>query len=124
MPIAAFLFSLTWVVLGVFLLLLVRVGAKPVPTPASTSASTELRTLSVFRVRCVLGQGHFDEQAEKRLEKRMLPHSEYHLEPLSLKTMALDTTDELQSFASHSFEPQSFSSQSSGSQSLRFTRFL
>jgi hypothetical protein len=120
MPIAAFLFSLTWVVLGVFLLLLVRVGAKPVPTPAST----ELRTLSVFRVRCVLGQGHFDEQAEKRLEKRMLPHSEYHLEPLSLKTMALDTTDELQSFASHSFEPQSFSSQSSGSQSLRFTRFL
>jgi hypothetical protein len=120
MPIAAFLFSLTWVVLGVFLLLLVRIGAKPVPTPETSSACAELRTLSVFRVRCVLAQGHSEEQ----MDKRMLPHAKYHLEPLSLKTMALDTADELQTFASHSFEPQSFSSQSSRSQSFSFTRFL
>jgi hypothetical protein len=115
MAIAAFLFSLTWVMLGVFLLLLVRIGSKPVPTPGPSSISTELRALSVFRVRCVLGQGHSAEQ----MEKRMLPHTKHHLEPLSLKTMALDTADELQSF-----EPQSFGLQSSGSQSFRFTRFL
>jgi|HubBroStandDraft_2_1064218.scaffolds.fasta_scaffold75753_3 hypothetical protein len=121
MPIAAFLFSLTWVILGVFLLLLVRVGAKPVPTPEPSSASSELRTLSVFRVRCVLGQGPSEEQ----MEKRMRPHAKYHLKPLSLKTVALDTADELQSFASQAFEPQAFGLPSSpGSQSFRFTRFL
>ena len=110
MVMAAFLFSLAWLMLGVFLLLLVRIGSKPVPTPEPSSISTELRALSVFRVRCVLGQGHSEEQ----MEKRMLPYAKYHLEPLSLKTMAFDTADELQSF-----EPQS-----SGSQSFRFTRFL
>jgi hypothetical protein len=120
MAIAAFLFSLTWVMLGVFLLLLVRVGSKPVPTPERSSISTELRTLSVFRVRCVLGQGHSEEQ----MEKRMFPHAKYHLEPLSLRTMALDTADELQSFGSQAFEPQSFGLQSSGSRSFRFSRFL
>jgi hypothetical protein len=120
MPIAAFLVSLTWVILGVFLLLLVRVGAKPVPTPEPSSASTELRTLSVFRVRCVLGQGPSEEQ----MEKRTRPHAKYHLEPLSLKTMTLDTADELQSFASQAFEPQAFGLPASGSQSFRFTRFL
>lgn len=88
MTIAAFLFSLTWGILAVFFLLLVRLGARPVPSPEPRS--TRLRTLFVFRVECVLEQGHF--------EKRIRPHAKYHLEPLTLKTTILDPVDNSQSF--------------------------
>jgi hypothetical protein len=88
MPIAAFLFSLTWGILTLFFLLLVRIGAKPVPTPEPRS--TPLRAMFVFRVQCVLGQGHF--------EKRTRHHVKYHLEPLTLKTTASDPAGNSQSF--------------------------
>ncbi|MFZ0957046.1 MAG: hypothetical protein WAN60_11940 [Candidatus Sulfotelmatobacter sp.] len=88
MPIAAFLLSFTWGMLTVFFLLLVRAGAKPVPTPGPRS--TQLRTLFVFRVQYVLEQGHF--------EKRTRPHAKYHLEPVALKTTDVDPADNLQSF--------------------------
>jgi hypothetical protein len=88
MPIAAFLLSLTWGILTVFFVLLVRAGAKPVPSPEPRS--TQLRALFVFRVQCVLGQGHF--------EKRIRPHPKYHWERLTLKTTVLDPADNSQSF--------------------------
>jgi hypothetical protein len=87
MPIAAFLFSLTWGILTVFLLLLVRAGAKPAPSPEPRS--TQLRTLFVFRVQSVL---------RPRCEKRVRPHAKYHLERLTLKTTILDSADDSQSF--------------------------
>jgi hypothetical protein len=91
---AAFLFSLTWGILTAFFLLLVRAGAKPVPTPEPRSK--RLRTLFVFRVQYVLRQGHF--------EKRIRPHAKHNLERLMLKTTVLEPADDSQSF--------------------RFTRFL
>jgi len=88
MPIAAFLFSLTWAILSVFFLLLVRIGAKTVPTPEPRPI--RLHALSVFRMRWVLRHGHF--------EKRISPNAKYHLEPLTLKTTAVDPADNSQSF--------------------------
>ena len=88
MPIAAFLFSLTWGILTVFFLLLVRIGARPVPTPELRS--TPLHALSIFRMRWVLRQGHF--------EKRIGHQAKYSLEPLTLKTTAVDPSDNSQSF--------------------------
>lgn len=88
MPIAAFLFSLTWAMLSVFFLLLVRIGARPVPTPELRS--TPLHPLSVFRMRWVLKQSHF--------EKRRGHGAKYHLEPLTLKANAVDPSDNSQSF--------------------------
>jgi hypothetical protein len=88
MPIAAFLLSLAWGILTVFFVLLVRAGAKPVPTPEPRS--TKLRALFVFRVQCVLGQGH--------LQKPIRRHAKYHLERLTLKTTVLDPADNSQSF--------------------------
>jgi len=88
MPIAAFLFSLTWGILTLFFVLLVRAGAKTVPTPEPRS--TQLRTLLIFRVQCVLGQGH--------CEKRIRGHANVRLERLTLKTTVLDRADNSQSF--------------------------
>lgn len=88
MPIAAFLFSLTWGMLTAFFLLLVRAGARPVPTPEPQS--TQLRALFIFRVQCVLEQAH--------CEKRIRPQAKYHLERLTLKTTVLDPADNSQSF--------------------------
>jgi hypothetical protein len=90
MPIAAFLLSLslTWAILSVFFLLLVRIGARPVPTPELRS--TPLHALSIFRMRWVLRQDHFD--------RRISHHVTYHLEPLTLKTTAVDPSDNSQSF--------------------------
>ena len=88
MSIAAFLLSLTWGILTVFFLLLVRAGARPAPTPEPRS--TQLRALFIFRIQCVLGEGHY--------EKRIRPHAKYHLERLTLKTTVLDPADNSQSF--------------------------
>ena len=88
MPIAAFLFSLTWAIVSVFFLLLVRIGAGPVPAPEPSP--TRGQALSVFRMRWVVRQGHF--------EKRTGHRTKYHLEPLSLKTTAVDPSDNSQSF--------------------------
>ena len=88
MPIAAFLFSLTCGILTVFFLLLVRAGAKPVPTPEPRP--TQLRALFIFRVQCVLGEGHG--------ENRIRPHAKFHLERLTLKSTVLDPADNSQSF--------------------------
>lgn len=88
MPIAAFLFGLTWGILSVFVLLLVRAGARPVPAPEP--GSTQLRARFVFRVRSDSGQVHG--------ETRIRPHPRYHLERLTLKTTVLDSADNSQSF--------------------------
>ncbi len=88
MSIAAFLFSLAWGILSVFFLLLIRIGAKPVPTPEPRS--TQLRVLYVFRVDCSFGQG--------QSEKRIRPHAKYHLQPLTLKTTTSDPAANSQSF--------------------------
>lgn len=88
MPIAAFLLSLIWGILTVFFLLLVRLGARPVPAPEP--GSIQLPALSVFRMRWVLRQGHF--------ERRIGHQAKYHLEPLALKTTAADPSDNSQSF--------------------------
>jgi hypothetical protein len=88
MPIAAFLLSLSWALLTAFFVLLVRIGARPVPSPEPRA--TQLRTLFIFRIRCVLGRGHG--------EKRIRPHAKYHLERLTLKTTVLDPADNSQSF--------------------------
>jgi hypothetical protein len=85
---AAFLLSLTWGILSLFFVLLVRIGARRVPKPEPRP--TELHALFVFRIRCVLGPGHF--------EKRIQPRAKYHLEPLTLKTTVLDPADNSQSF--------------------------
>jgi hypothetical protein len=88
MPIAAFLFGLTWGIVSVFVLLLVRAGARPVPAPEPRS--TQLRARFVFRVRSDSGQVHG--------ETRIRPHPRYHLERLTLKTTVLDSADNSQSF--------------------------
>jgi hypothetical protein len=88
MPIAAFLFGLTWGIVSVFVLLLVRAGARPVPAPEP--GSTQLRARFVFRVRSDSGQVHG--------ERRIRPHPRYHLERLTLKTTVLDSADNSQSF--------------------------
>jgi hypothetical protein len=91
MPIAAFLFGLTWGIVSVFVLLLVRAGARPVPAPEP--GSTQLRARFVFRVRSDSGQVHG--------ETRIRPHPKYHLERLTLKTTkttVLDSADNSQSF--------------------------
>jgi hypothetical protein len=88
MPIAAFLFGLTWGIVSVCVLLLVRAGAKPVPAPEPRS--TQLRARFVFRVRSDSGQVHG--------ETRVRPHPRYHLERLTLKTTVLDSADNSQSF--------------------------
>jgi hypothetical protein len=88
MPIAAFLFGLTWGIVSVFVLLLVRAGARPVPAPEP--GSTQLRARFVFRVRSDSGQVHG--------ETRIRPHPRYHLERLTLKTTVLDSADNSQSF--------------------------
>jgi hypothetical protein len=88
MPIAAFLFGLTWGIVSVFVLLLVRAGARPVPAPEPRS--TQLRARFVFRVRSDSGQVPG--------ETRIRPHPRYHLERLTLKTTVLDSADNSQSF--------------------------
>ena len=88
MPIAAFLFGLTWGIVSVCVLLLVRAGARPVPAPEPRS--TQLRARFVFRVRSDSGQVHG--------ETRIRPHPRYHLERLTLKTTVLDSADNSQSF--------------------------
>lgn len=88
MTVAAFLFCLTWGMLAVFFLVLVRVGAGAVPSPEPRS--TEIRARFVFRIERVVEPGHF--------EKRIPPHAKYHLEPLTLQTTVLDPADNSQSF--------------------------
>jgi hypothetical protein len=88
MPITAFLFGLTWGIVSVFVLLLVRAGARPVPAPEPSS--TQLRARFVFRVRSDSGQVHG--------ETRIRPHPRYHLERLTLKPTVLDSADNSQSF--------------------------
>jgi hypothetical protein len=88
MPITAFLFGLTWGIVSVFVLLLVRAGARPVPAPEPRS--TQLRARFVFRVRSDSGQVHGG--------TRIRPHPRYHLERLTLKTTVLNSADNSQSF--------------------------
>ena len=88
MPIAAFLFGLTWGIVSVFVLLLVRAGARRVPAPEPRS--TQLRARFVFRVRGDSGQVHG--------ETRIRPHPRYRLERLTLKTPVLNSADNSQSF--------------------------